>query len=86
MKTLAAAAIALTTAFAGTAIANKTKPVKGQDLTTQTKVPASDATSRAKATRSELDPRYVDPNAGVRDLSPELANWLSRSHSRPAGR
>ena len=86
MKTLAAAAIALTTAFVGTAFADKTKPVKGKEVTAQSKSSATDANSRAKATRSEIDPRYVDPNAGIRGLTPELANWLNRSHSRPAGR
>ena len=86
MKTLAAAAIALTTAFAGTAIADKSKPVKGKEVTAQTKSSANDANSRAKTSRSEIDARYVDPNASIRGLTPELANWLNRTHSRPAGR
>lgn len=83
MKTLAAAAIALTTVFAGSAMADKAKPVKGQDATSQTK---EDATSRASTARRDADARYLDPNARTRDLSPELANWLNRSHTRPAGR
>ena len=29
---------------------------------------------------------YVDPNSRVRDVSPELNEWLDRNHARPAGR
>lgn len=85
MKTLIATAIALTTAIGGTALADQTKPTKGKEVTAQTKSSASDANSRAKTTRNEIDPRYVDPNARFRGLTPELANWLNRSHTRPAG-
>ena len=29
---------------------------------------------------------YIDPNSRVRDVSPDLNEWLTRNHARPADR
>ncbi len=88
MKTAATAVlIALTTLAATTAIArdnvsNQKQAELGAHFDATPETPAPQTSVSAEGNTDV----YVDPNARVRDVSPELNEWLTRNHARPAGR
>ena len=85
MKTVFAAALIAATALAGGAALAGDKTKSTTDTSKQAATKTTDA-PQTSVSADAVEDRYVDPNSRSRNVPAHLANWLDRTHARPAGR